>query len=86
MSISTTSKILWWIIYIHAKIFPNFLVVIQVNSCAWDIFSQKQSFLENELICLRGSGGTDIDALDLDDYTLYQALHFFAELGVRGTP
>ena len=59
---------------------------IQANSSAWDIFSQKQSFLENELICLRGSGETDIDALDLDDYTLYQALHFFAELEVRVPP
>ena len=36
-----------------------------------DIFSQKESFLENELICLRGSGGTDIDPLDLDDYSLH---------------
>ena len=36
-----------------------------------DIFSQKESFLENEVICLRGSGGTDIDPLDLDDYSLH---------------
>ena len=53
---------------------------ILANSCALDIFSQKQSFLENELICLRGSGETDIDALDLDDYTLSG---FAYELGVR---
>ena len=73
-------------IYIYAKILPNFLLGIQASSSALDSFSQKQSFLENELICLRVSGETDIDALDLDDYTLYQALHFFAELEVRGTP
>ena len=54
-----------WIIYIHAKILLNFLVGIQANSSAWDIFSQKQSFLDNELTCL-----------DLDDYTLSGLVNF----------
>ena len=58
------------LIYIHAKILWNFFLGKLANSSTVDIFSQKQSFLENELICLRGSVVTDIDALDLDDYTL----------------
>ena len=42
----------------------------QKKSSALAIFSQKQSFLKNELICFSGSVVTDIDALDLNDYTL----------------
>ena len=76
-----------WIIYIYAKILPNFRVGIQANSSAFDIFPQKQSFVENELICLRGSVVKWLTSmLWISTITLYQVLHFFAEFGVRVPP
>lgn len=41
-----------WIIYIYAKILPNFRVGIQANSSACDIFPQKQSFLKKEIVTI----------------------------------
>ena len=43
-------KINGWIIYIYAKILPNFRVGIQANSSAFDIFPQKQSLLKKEIV------------------------------------
>ena len=59
-------KKLQWIIYILRK--DSLKLSGWYSSKQQYNFPQKQNFLENELICLRGSGESDINALDLDDY------------------